>query len=97
MVEVSMRSGTTGDTHKTMPICIWVFPDVFRQDSTRHPFRNKLKRNGSDTEEGDNILVFQAFPHYSLLVEGLWDPSWTTLRGNDRTTNLCRVSPTVLL
>jgi len=76
-----------------MPICIWMLPDVFRQDSTRHPFQNKLKGSGGDTEEGDNILVFQSFPYYSLLVEGLWDPSSTPLGGSDGTTNFCRARP----
>ena len=58
-------------TYKAESVCTGVFLNVFRQVSTRHPCRNNLEWSGGDTEEGDNIWVFQAFPHHSLPVEGL--------------------------
>ena len=54
------------------PVCIWVISDVLCQVSTRHPFRDELERAGGNGEEREDVLVLQAFPHDSLLVEGLW-------------------------
>jgi hypothetical protein len=45
--------------------------DVICEIPTGHPIRDELERSGGDTEEGNDVLVFQTFPHYSLLVEGL--------------------------
>ena len=86
------------DTYKTTPIRVWVSPNVIRQDSARHPFRNELKGVGSDAEERDNVLMFQTFPHDSLLVEGLWEgPLSTPLRRDNRTAYSFGVHPTVLV
>ena len=45
--------------------------DVFCHVATRHPFRNKLERGGSDAKEGDDVWVIQVLPHHSPLVERL--------------------------
>ena len=58
-------------TYKKAPICIGVLLEVFRQVLTIHPFRDDLEWGRGDTEEVDNISVFQTFPHHSLLIEGL--------------------------
>jgi len=71
------------DTHKTKSVYTRVLLDVFRQVSTRDPFRNKLERGGSDAEEADNIFVFQVFPYYGLLTEGLLVLSARTDREGD--------------
>ena len=61
-----------------------MFLDVFDQVSVEHPFRNELEGSGSDTQEGDNVSVFQVFPHCNLVVEGLCVSSATTEWENDR-------------
>ena len=38
-----------GVTHEFMSIRIGIFPDVFPQIPTRHPFRNELERVSGDT------------------------------------------------
>jgi hypothetical protein len=48
-----------------------VLLDVICKVPARHPIRDELERSGSDTQEGDDVFVFQAFPYYSLLVKGL--------------------------
>ena len=60
-----------GNTYESEPVCTRVFLDVFRQIAARHPFRNQLERGGSDTEERDDVWVFQAFPQHGPLVERL--------------------------
>ena len=68
MISCSLRGGERifqdrrGNTYESEPVCTWVFLDVFRQIAARHPFRNKLERGGSDTEERDDVWVPQAFP-----------------------------------
>jgi hypothetical protein len=57
-----------------------MFVDVLRQVSARHPFRDKLEWIRGDTEEGNNVSVFQAFPYHNLLVEGLQVSSGTVGR-----------------
>ena len=59
------------NTYKIESVCTGVFLDVFRQITARHPFRDELERSGSDTEERDDIFVFQAFPQYGPPVERL--------------------------
>ena len=59
------------DTYETKSVSIGVVLDVFRQISIRHPIGDELERCKGDTEEGDNVFVFQPFPHDSLLVERL--------------------------
>jgi hypothetical protein len=64
--------------------CIWMFSNVVRQVTTGHPFRDELERSRSDTEERNDVLVFQTFPNYSFLVEGLRVSSATTERETTR-------------
>jgi len=65
-----MKDGNV-NTHETDAICIGVLLDVLHQIPTRYPFRNELERGRSDTKEGDNVSMFQAFPEYSFPIEGL--------------------------
>jgi len=53
-----MKKHNGMNTHKTASVHVLVLPNVFGQDSTRHPFWNKLKGSRSDAEERDNIFVF---------------------------------------
>ena len=61
MISRSLRRGKCiiqdgmGNTYQTEPIGVGVLLDVFRQIPTGHPFRNKLERSGSDTEERDDV------------------------------------------
>jgi hypothetical protein len=57
--------------------------DVFRQISIRHPIGDELEGGEGDTEEGDDVFVFQPFPHYSLLVERLGVSSASVHRESD--------------
>ena len=66
-----MRPQAVRGTYKTKPICVGDFLDVFGQAPAGHPLRDKLERIVSDAEEGDNVWMFQAFPHNSFPVEGL--------------------------
>ena len=66
-------------------VCIRVISNVLRQVSARDPFRNKLERARGSTEERDNVLVIQVFPHYGFLVERLWASSAT---GNRKMMNI---------
>ena len=61
-----------GNTYKTKSVCAGALLDVFRQIPIGHPFRNKLERSGSHTEERDDVFVLQVFPQYGRLVECLW-------------------------
>jgi len=45
--------------------------DVIRQVSAGHPFRDKLEWSRGDTEQRDDVFMFQVFPYYCLLVESL--------------------------
>ena len=60
-----------GRTYETKSIRSRMRSDVFRQITAGHPFRNQLERGGGDTEERDDVLVIQPFPHDGLLVERL--------------------------
>jgi len=65
-----MKGGNM-NTHETDSVYIGMLPDVLRQVPTRYPFRNELERGRSDTKEGDNVSMFQAFPHHSFPIKGL--------------------------
>lgn len=60
-----------GDTHKPEPVRARVTSDVVFQLPTGHPRRDELEGFESDTEEGHDVLVRQAFPQHSLAVECL--------------------------
>ena len=59
------------EAHETKSVCFWMLPDVFRQISAGHPFGNELERGRGNTDEGDDVLVFQALPHHGLFEERL--------------------------
>jgi hypothetical protein len=61
-------------TYETEFICPWIVLDILRQVFTRNPIRDELEGGSrdSDTQEGDDVRVFQVFPCYSLFVEALW-------------------------
>ena len=63
------------DTYKIKSVGAGVLLDVPRQILAKHPLRDKLERKVGDAQEGDDIWVCQAFPHHSILVEGLRDLS----------------------
>ena len=61
-------------TYEGESVCLWIMPDILRQVSVRNPVRDQLRGGGChiDTQKGDNVRMFQAFPRYSLFVEILW-------------------------
>ena len=59
------------DTYKSKSVHVWTLLDVFREIPAGHPFRDKLERRWSDSQEGNNVWVHQTFIHCSLMVEGL--------------------------
>ena len=74
-------------TCKVQSVCTRIILDVFREVSAGHPFRDELEWIEGDTEEGNNISVFQAFPYHSLLVKGLEVSSGTV--GRDAVASEC--------
>ena len=58
-----------------------MLPDVFRQVTAGHPFGNELEMRHGDTDEGDDVLVFQPLPHHGLFEERLWVSSTTVNKG----------------
>jgi hypothetical protein len=71
------------DTYETKSVSVGVALDVLRQSPVRHPIGDELERGGGDTEEGDDVFVFQPFPHDSLLVERLRVSSVSVHRERD--------------
>ena len=59
------------ETHESNSVCIGVLLEVFRKIPPRHPIGNKLEGRDGNTQQGDYVWMFQAFPHYGLLAEGL--------------------------
>ena len=57
--------------YQTNPVCIWIFVDIFRQDSIRHPLRDKLQGNLRNADESNNIWMPQPFPHDRLIIKYL--------------------------
>ena len=61
------------DTNKPKSIDAGVFGDVFKQFSAGHPIRDQpelLELLGDgDSQEGDNVWVYHAFPHHGLSAE----------------------------
>ena len=50
-----------------------MLPVVFRRIPARHPFGDKLERGESDTQDGDDVWVYQTFAHNGPLAEFLQD------------------------
>ena len=49
--------------------------DIFREVPGGYPVRNTLEGINGYTQEGDDFLMIQVFPHHGQLVESLWVPS----------------------
>ena len=73
-----------------------MYPDIFCQIPAGHPFRNKLGRSKSDTEERHDVLVLQVFPRRGRVVECLWIPLETVDRESSRITHFCSLIMIVL-
>jgi len=61
-------------TYETKVVFLWMVLDVLRQVSARDPIRDQVKGRRSDgnTQEGDNVRMFQVFPSYNSFVKILW-------------------------
>lgn len=78
------------DTNKCKPVYIRVLIDVLPEIPVRHPIQNELEGSGSNSQQGNDVWMFQVSPRYGFLAERLRVSSVITSEENDGVNNTLR-------